>query len=166
MVVLNTDIQTKERFDFEAEQTALKVCEEVLRQEWFEDDAEISLLITDEEEVHRLNLEFRGIDSTTDVLSFPALEFEVPADFDGAIDGGSINPDNGCVMLGDLVINAQKVREQAKEYGHSEKREFAFLVTHSMLHLCGYDHETPEEAEEMEDRQEKALQALGITREE
>ena len=151
MVVLNTDIQTKERFDFaesdlsgaEAliEAAALRVCEEVLRQEWFEDDAEISLLITDEEEVHRLNLEYRGIDRTTDVLSFPALEFEVPADFDGA------------------------VREQAAEYGHSELREFSFLVAHSMLHLCGYDHETPEEAEEMEDRQERALLSLGITRE-
>ena len=67
-------------------------------------------------------------------------------------------------MLGDIVINAQKVKEQAAEYGHSEKREFAFLVAHSMLHLCGYDHMTPEEAEEMEKRQEKALTSLGITR--
>ena len=146
MVVLNTDIQTNEKYDFSFEETALAVCEEVLRQEWFPEDAEISLLITDEEEVHRLNMEYRGIDSTTDVLSFPALEYEVPADFDGAIDESCINPDNGCVMLGDIVINAQKIREQAKEYGHSE-------------------HMTPEEADEMEDRQEKALQALGITRE-
>ena len=175
MVVLNTDIQTKERFDFAEseladaesliENAALRVCEEVLKQEWFEDDAEISLLVTDEEEVHRLNLEYRGIDRTTDVLSFPALEFEVPADFDGAIDDSCIDPDNGCVMLGDIVINARKVKEQAEEYGHSELREFSFLVAHSMLHLCGYDHETPEEAEEMEDRQEKALLSLGITRE-
>ena len=181
MVVLNTDIQTEERFDLTAgspdggrsassfeeavEETARRVCEEVLRQEWFEDDAEISLLITDEEEVHRLNLEYRGIDRTTDVLSFPALEYEVPADFDGAIDDSCIDPDNGCVMLGDIVINARKVKEQAQEYGHSELREFSFLVAHSMLHLCGYDHMTPEEAEEMEDRQERVMQSLGITRE-
>ena len=181
MVVLNTDIQTEEKFDLSAgsdegslsaaqfeeavEEIARKVCEEVLRQEWFEDDAEISLLITDEEEVHRLNLEYRGIDRTTDVLSFPALEYEVPADFDGAIDDSCIDPDNGCVMLGDIVINARKVKEQALEYGHSELREFSFLVAHSMLHLCGYDHMTPEEAEEMEDRQERVMQSLGITRE-
>ena len=181
MVVLNTDIQTEERFDLTAgspdggrsassfeeavEETARRVCEEVLRQEWFEDDAEISLLIADEEEVHRLNLEYRGIDRTTDVLSFPALEYEVPADFDGAIDDSCIDPDNGCVMLGDIVINARKVKEQAQEYGHSELREFSFLVAHSMLHLCGYDHMTPEEAEEMEDRQERVMQSLGITRE-
>ena len=185
MVVLNTDIQTEERFElpdvlsdgmtdtgsdassFEkaVSETAIRICEEVLRQEWFEDDAEISLVIADAEEVRKLNLEYRGIDSTTDVLSFPALEFEVPADFDGAIDDSCVNPDNGCVMLGDIVINAQKVREQAQEYGHSELREFSFLVAHSMLRLCGYDHMTPEEAEEMEDRQEKVLQTLGITRE-
>ena len=174
MVVLNTDIQTKERFDFaesdlsgaEAliEAAALRVCEEVLKQEWFEDDAEISLLITDEEEVHRLNLEYRGIDRTTDVLSFPGLDFEEPALFEESIDESCINPDNDCVMLGDIVINAQKVKEQAAEYGHSELREFAFLVAHSMLHLCGYDHMTPEEAEVMEKRQEMALSSLGITR--
>ena len=67
-------------------------------------------------------------------------------------------------MLGDIVINAQKVKEQAEEYGHSELREFAFLIAHSMLHLCGYDHMTPQEAEVMEEKQEKALQSLGITR--
>ena len=103
--------------------------------------------MTDAEEVHRLNLEFRGIDRTTDVLSFPGLDFEEPAAFEDSIDEGCINPDNDCVMLGDIVINAEKVKEQAAEYGHSEMREFAFLIAHSMLHLCGYDHMTPEEAE-------------------
>ena len=98
------------------------------------------------------------------MLSFPGLDFEEPADFDGAIDVSSFNPDNDCVMLGDIVINAQKVREQALEYGHSELREYSFLVAHSMLHLCGYDHMTPEEAEVMEKRQENVLQTLGITR--
>ena len=163
MVVLNTDIQTEEKFEFNPEETARKVCGQVLVQEAFPEDAEISLVVTDAEEVHRLNLEFRGIDRTTDVLSFPGLDFESPADYD-CIDDSCINPDNGCVMLGDIVICAQKVREQALEYGHSELREFAFLVAHSMLHLCGYDHMTPEEAEEMEKRQEMALGALGITR--
>ena len=163
MVVLNTDIQIEEKsefalpFDppFDIEEVALKVCTQVLSQENFTDDAEVSLVVTDAEEVHRLNREFRGIDRTTDVLSFPGLEFEEPADF-SLIDDSCINPDNDCVMLGDIVINAQKVKEQA---------EFSFLVAHSMLHLCGYDHMTPEEADVMEARQEMALQALGITRE-
>ena len=154
MVVLNTDIQTEERFEFDPEEIALKVCEEVLKQESFPEDAEISLVVTDAEEVHRLNHEFRGIDRTTDV----------PAAFEDSIDESCINPDNDCVMLGDIVICAQKVKEQAAEYGHSEMREFAFLIAHSMFHLCGYDHMTPEEAEVMEERQEMALQALGITR--
>ena len=147
MVVLNTDIQTEERFEFDPEEIAL-----------------ISLVVTDAEEVHRLNHEFRGIDRTTDVLSFPGLDFEEPAAFEDSIDESCINPDNDCVMLGDIVICAQKVKEQAAEYGHSEMREFAFLIAHSMFHLCGYDHMTPEEAEVMEERQEMALQALGITR--
>ncbi len=164
MVVLNTDIQTEEKFDFDPEETAELVCKEVLRQEAFPEDAEISLVVTDEEEVHRLNLEFRGIDRTTDVLSFPGLDFEGPALFEESICEDCINPENDCVMLGDIVINAQKVKEQAAEYGHSERREFAFLVAHSMFHLCGYDHRTPEEAEVMEEKQEKALAALGITR--
>ena len=164
MVDLNTDIQTEEKFDFDPDQIAKKVCEEVLRQEDFPGDAEISLLVTDAEEVHRLNLEFRGIDRTTDVLSFPGLNFDDHALFEDSIDSSSINPDNGCVMLGDIVINAQKVKEQAAEYGHTELREFAFLVAHSMLHLCGYDHMTLEEADVMEKRQELALTSLGITR--
>ena len=164
MVVLNTDMQTEEKFEFDPEQIALKVCEAVLAQERFDEDAEISLVLTDAEEVHRLNLEFRGIDRTTDVLSFPGLDFEAAADFD-CIDESCINPDNDCVMLGDIVINAQKVREQAAEYGHSELREFAFLTAHSMLHLCGYDHMTPEETEVMEERQKLVLESLGITRE-
>ena len=164
MVVLNTDIQTEEKFEFDPEETALKVCEEVLRQEAFPVDAEISLVLTDAEEVHRLNMEFRGIDRTTDVLSFPGLDFEEPSAFEESIDESCINPDNDCVMLGDIVINAQKVREQSAEYGHSEMREYAFLIAHSMLHLCGYDHMTPEEAEVMEERQEMVLTSLGITR--
>ena len=164
MVVLNTDIQTEEKFDFDPEETAKKVCEEVLAQEAFPEDAEVSLVLTDADEVHRLNMEFRGIDRTTDVLSFPGLDYEEPGGFEESIDESCINPDNDCVMLGDIVINAQKVKEQAEEYGHSELREFAFLIAHSMLHLCGYDHMTPLEAEVMEEKQEKALQSLGITR--
>ena len=75
-----------------------------------------------------------------------------------------INPDTGKIMFGDIVINEKRVREQAIEYGHSERREFAFLVAHSMLHLCGYDHMESDEATVMEKKQEEVLSSLGITR--
>ncbi|MDO5455589.1 MAG: rRNA maturation RNase YbeY, partial [Eubacteriales bacterium] len=113
---MNTDIMAEggaEIFPFDPEKIAHTVCGEVLRREGFAEDAEISLLIADAEEVHRLNREYRGIDRTTDVLSFPALEFDSPADFEAAIDSDCFDPDNNCVVLGDIVINAQKVEEQA-----------------------------------------------------
>ena len=75
-----------------------------------------------------------------------------------------LNPDTGNIMFGDIVVNENRVREQAKEYGHSEKREFAFLIAHSMLHLCGYDHMEEDEAAVMENKQREVLEALGITR--
>ena len=74
------------------------------------------------------------------------------------------DPDTGELILGDFIISVDRVRDQAESYGHSRKREFAFLVAHSMLHLCGYDHMEPEEAEVMEAKQEQVLASLGITR--
>ena len=74
------------------------------------------------------------------------------------------NPDTGEAILGDIVISVDKVREQAKNYGHSEEREFAFLIVHSMLHLFGFDHMTPEDAAEMEEKQKLILSDLNILR--
>ena len=146
--------------------TAQQVCRAVLTEEKCPYDSSVYLLVTDEEEVHRMNLDYRGIDRTTDVLSFPALPFETESDF-SAVEQNEmdyIDPDTGCLQLGDIVINASRVWEQAQEYGHSPRREFAFLVAHSMLHLCGYDHMTPQESARMEKKQEEILQSLGITR--
>ena len=111
-------------------------------------------------------LDYRGIDRTTDVLSFPAVPFDAESDFSAVEENEMdyIDPDTGILQLGDIVINASRVWEQAQEYGHSPRREFAFLVAHSMLHLCGYDHMTPEESARMEAKQEAVLQGLGITR--
>lgn len=132
-------------------------------------EAEVNVTIADDAEVHRINREFRGIDKTTDVLSFPGLEFELPGDFsqiekDDTFAATYFNPDTGELMIGDMILSAQKVKAQAAEYGHSELRELAFLVAHSMFHLMGYDHETPEDAEMMETKQEAVLAGLGITR--
>ena len=149
-----------------------KVIEETLAFEGCPFEAEVNVTIADDAEVHRINREFRGIDKATDVLSFPALEFDIPGDFSGigeeegedTFAADAFNPDTGELMLGDMIISADKVKVQAAEYGHSEVRELAFLVAHSMFHLFGYDHEAPEEAEIMEKRQEAVLEKLGIGR--
>ena len=128
-------------------------------------DCEVNLLITNNEEVHSLNKETRNIDSSTDVLSFPAIDFESPADFSKIEDDDfNFNPESGELVLGDIIISYDKVIEQAKEYNHSETREFAFLVAHSMLHLFGYDHMDDEERKSMESEQESILNDLNIRR--
>ena len=130
-------------------------------------EAQVNLLITNNEEIHQINLEQRQIDRPTDVLSFPMVEYETPGDFEILEEDEYMDcfePDSGELMLGDIVISADKVLEQAEEYGHSVKREYAFLITHSMLHLMGYDHMTEDEAKEMERLQEEILAQLHITR--
>ena len=129
-------------------------------------EAQVNVLLVDNEEIHRLNREHRQTDRPTDVLSFPMVEYPVPGQFDFLEEDGCncFEPDSGELMLGDIVISAAKVREQAEEYGHSVKREFAFLIAHSMLHLMGYDHMTEDEAAVMERLQEEILGQLGISR--
>jgi probable rRNA maturation factor len=168
-ISLQAEIESPLKFDFSLRVTARQVIRRALQTEGCTSDCEVSLVVTDAEQVHALNMEYRGIDSTTDVLSFPQLSYPVPSDFEGALERAErredcFDPENGYLVLGDIVINAERVRSQAAEYGHSERREFAFLVAHSMLHLCGYDHMTDPEAEIMEQKQETILQSLGITR--
>ena len=129
-------------------------------------EAQVNVLITNNDEIHQMNLMHREIDRPTDVLSFPMVSYEHPGDFSVLEECGMdcFEPDTGELLLGDIVISADKVLEQAKEYGHSTKREYAFLLTHSMLHLMGYDHMTEEEAREMERLQEEILTQLDIRR--
>lgn len=165
-MTLNFDDEYSLPLPFEAEELAEQVIEYSLDYEECPYEAEINLLLTSDEEIHRLNREFRGIDRATDVLSFPMLEYGKPADFAYLEDTESdcFNPDTGELILGDIVISKDKVLEQAEAYGHSPKREFAFLVAHSMLHLMGYDHMAPEEAAEMERRQAEILAQMNILR--
>ena len=128
-------------------------------------ECEVSVLLTDNEGIREVNRAMRGIDKPTDVLSFPAAEYARPADFDGLEEQDVFNPETGEYMVGDVMVSVEKVKSQAAKYGHSEKRELAFLVAHSMLHLMGYDHEDNEERKVMEERQEAVLQRIGITRE-
>lgn len=110
---------------------------------------EVELTVCGDEEIRRLNREYRGLDRSTDVLSFPMLEFSMPKVY---------------VSLGNIVISAETARRQAEEYGHSLRRELCFLSAHAALHLLGYDHETEPEREEMEQKQREILDSLGITR--
>ena len=126
--------------------------------------------MTDNEAIHQINKEFREVDAPTDVLSIPMINYEAPSDFESLEDEFEnntedyFNPDTGELMLGDIVVSVEKVAEQAEKYGHSEVRELAFLVAHSMMHLFGYDHMTPEEAAIMEGKQTEILNEMNILR--
>ena len=165
-MTLYAENETEVTFPFDIEETATKVIEVVLDSEGCPYEATVNLLLTDNEGIHAYNKEYRGIDRETDVLSFPNLDFDAPADFSKAEEHEAdyFDPDSGELLLGDVIISVDKVKEQAESYGHGLKREFAFLVCHSLLHLCGYDHMEDAERIVMEEKQEKILQELGITR--
>ncbi len=151
-------------FTFDYEEVAKNVIEKALDTEDFPYDVEVSLLLTDDTAIHELNQQFRQIDRSTDVLSFPMMDYPAPGDF-SALDFSCVS-DNDELILGDIVISIDHVLAQAKAYGHSDLREYAFLIAHSMLHLMGYDHMTEEEAKVMETKQSNILDLLDITREE
>ena len=138
-----------------------KAIEASLKYENCDFDAELSVTIVDNEEIREINNEHRGIDKATDVLSFPMLEF----DEDGNAIECEYDFSDDTVILGDIVISAERAKEQAEELGHSFIREMAFLTVHSMLHLLGYDHvDDPEGEAEMIRKQKDILDGLGITR--
>lgn len=156
-MTLLIDNRTNFELTDEIKETLEKVCLKSLQYEEFNEDCEISLSIVTNEEIHDINKRFRNIDSPTDVLSFPQLTFEEGEEAD-------VN-ENGEIVLGDIIISIDRAKEQAEEYGHSLKRELAFLSVHSMLHLMGYDHMVPEEEEDMFRRQKEILIEAGIPRE-
>ena len=164
-MTVNTEYEASKPLEIDCEKIALSVADKALDLEGCPYEAQVNLIITDDPEIQRVNQEFRGIDRSTDVLSFPMVPFEKPASYDILEEDESFfDMDTGELLLGDIMISADHVLSQAKEYGHSVMREFAFLVAHSMLHLLGYDHMTPEEAAVMEEHQERILAELGIGR--
>lgn len=124
-----------------------------LEEEDISEDAEVSVTLVDNARIRELNNEYRETDRETDVLSFPMGD-----------ESFEVDPDNDAILLGDIVISLEKAQAQAEEYGHSFTREVAFLLTHSLFHLLGYDHMTPEEETEMFAKQEAVLERLGISR--
>lgn len=129
-------------------------------------EAEVNVLFTDNASIREINRESREIDAPTDVLSFPNAEFIVPAEFDDLEDTQPevFHPDTGELMLGDIVISVEKVVSQAEEFGHSAERELGFLLAHSVLHLCGFDHMEEEERAVMEEKQRQIMDMLQIYR--
>lgn len=159
------DNDTDVILDFDYEKIALAVADAVLNKLDCGLDTQAELLITDNDGIHDINRQMRGIDRPTDVLSFPNLEFDEAGSFTLQGDPADyMDPETGLVMLGSIVVSIDKVLSQAEEYGHTALREYAFLIAHSMLHLCGYDHMTDAEAHRMELLQEEILKGLGITR--
>lgn len=158
--------ETEVPFSFDYESLAEQVITAACDAEECPYEAEVNLTLVDNEQIHEINRMHRGIDRPTDVLSFPMQTYEKPSDFSHVEDfvEENFNPDTGELLLGDIVLSVEKVSEQAVAYGHSEIREYAFLILHSMLHLFGYDHETEEERADMEARQRAILDTLGITR--
>ena len=158
--------ETDKVFPFDMEEVFRKVAQAVLMAENCPYEVSVNLLLTNNKNIRIYNNEHRQIDKETDVLSFPNLDFEKTGDFSMAEENEAdyFDPDSGELILGDIVISVDKIMEQAKEYGHSELREFAFLIAHSMFHLCGYDHMTDEEAAVMEQKQESVLTQLRFTR--
>lgn len=133
-----------------------RAAEATLLYEGIEQDCEIEVLLYSKEEIHQLNLEQRGVDRPTDVLSFPMEE---------SLEEAEVDPISGAIFLGSMVLCLEKAKEQALEYGHSFEREIAFLTVHSVLHLLGYDHELGEQEEqEMFRRQREVLERMGIER--
>ena len=150
--------------DYEA--TARLVADRMLEEERCPYETEVNLLLVSDSEIHQMNREYRGIDRATDVLSFPQAEYPEPADFSWAEahEADCFDPDSGELVLGDIVVSLDHVKQQAEEYGHGCRREFAFLIAHSMLHLLGYDHMEEQEAAVMEAKQAAILEGLGICR--
>ena len=165
-MTINIEYETEIKLNLPYEDIIETVINESIEYEKCPYEVEVNVILTDNNEIHHINKEHRDVDSPTDVLSFPMVDYENPSDFEGIEDNTEdyFNPDTGELMLGDIVISVEKVIEQAEQYGHSTKRELAFLVAHSMMHLFGYDHMVPEEAAVMEAKQNEVLNNLNIFR--
>lgn len=133
-----------------------EVFHEAMKTENIDKYYEVSVVFVTKERIQEINRTYRGIDRVTDVISFALLDDEDDIIFE--------DDEEEITVLGDIFICLEVLKEQAKEYGHSEKRELAFLALHGLLHLLGYDHDTPMEEKEMFAKQDYILNNLGITR--
>ncbi|MBR3402431.1 MAG: rRNA maturation RNase YbeY [Parasporobacterium sp.] len=147
------------RFQFHYKVVIQKAVNAVLEDRDIPKELDVNVLIVSPEEIRRINRETRNIDKVTDVLSFPYFEYPEAGVFDRDLYDPAEEE-----ILGDIVVCGEKIISQAEEYGHSQKRELAFLIVHSMLHLTGYDHMEKKDAEIMEEQQRKIMDMIGISR--
>lgn len=154
MAVLIKNRQNSISFDSSMDRIANSVIEAAFAGEGFPYDYELGVLLVDNKTIATLNKEYRGVDAVTDVLSFSMLEEEEFLDFN----------ENDEILAGDIIISMEKVAEQAEEYGHSYKREFAYLLLHGVLHILGYTHDGDEDTRRMRKREKEILNSLGLTR--
>ncbi len=162
---VNIENEYEREIELPYEEIIKNVVEEALDFEGCPFECEVNVLLTNDDEIEKMNEEFRDIGRSTDVLSFPMIEYSSPADFEGFEDEIELfDPDTDELLLGDIVISMDHVYAQAEEYGHAPKRELAFLTAHSMLHLMGYDHMEDGEREVMENKQEEILKNCGYER--
>lgn len=157
----NFDSEVELNFDFDHIKLYESVVNAVLDEEECPYECEVNLCIVDDENIQTINKEQRDIDKSTDVLSFPMNDYDTPGDFSRLEeDLSAFHPDTGELLLGDIILSIDHIKNQAYEYGHSEAREYAFLIAHSMLHLCGYDHMVTDERLVMEDKQRIVMEML------
>ena len=165
-MTIEIEYEAEKKLDLPYEKIIRDVIEEAMDYEGCPYEAEVSVVLTDNPSIQEINRDYRQIDCPTDVLSFPMVDYERPADFCGLEEQAEdyFNPETGELMLGDIIVSVDKVEEQAEKYGHSQARELAFLVAHSMLHLFGYDHMEEEERLVMERKQAEILERRGYRR--
>lgn len=165
-MTINLEYETEKELDIDYRTIVDEIIPAALDYESCPYEAEVNVILTDNEAIQEINRDYREIDAPTDVLSFPMVDFEQESDFSHVEEHAEdyFNPETGELILGDIIISVEKVIEQAEKYGHSRERELAFLIAHSMLHLCGYDHMAEEEREVMEQKQREILEAEGYFR--
>lgn len=167
-MTINIESEIDNPFEFNPNEIIENAINKTIDYMKFPYEAQVNVLITNNDEIKEINKECRNIDSATDVLSFPMLEYDKPGDFSFLDDISDaimdyVDPDSEEIVLGDIVLSVDKIIEQANEYGHSQIREMSFLVVHSMLHLFGYDH-MDENDKTMENLQRDILTWMGIKR--
>ena len=158
--------ETDTKLPFDIQEILESIMDVVMEMEHCPYETTVNLLITDNAGIREYNKNYRDLDQETDVLSFPNIPFEHAGDFAPveSKEADFFDPESGELILGDIILSVDRVLSQAKDYGHSVLREFAFLTAHSMFHLCGYDHMEEQDAIVMEKKQEAVLTKLGITR--
>lgn len=165
-MTIHLEYEASKQLDFDYSDIIERVVRKCLEIEGCPYETEVSILLTDNKEIQEINKMFRGKNTPTDVLSFPAVEFMNAGDFSCLEDMQEryFNQETGELILGDIVVSVDKALSQAEEYGHSVVREIAFLTAHSMFHLMGYDHISDDERLIMEEKQKYVLDQLKIYR--